>query len=76
VAFIDWMVDPGMQRLLVEATLTAPSIDGLDFKPDVAQYMAYPEAKMDEVQLFSPDWVFINPLRSKLIEAYNQVFGA
>ena len=34
--------------------------------------MAYPESKMDEMQIFSPDWVFINPLRPKLLETYNQ----
>jgi putative spermidine/putrescine transport system substrate-binding protein len=38
--------------------------------------MAYPESKMDEMRIFSPDWVFINPLRPKLLETYNQVFGA
>ena len=75
IAFVNWMLDPGVQRLLAEATLTAPSITGLDFKPDVAKYMAYPESKMDEMQIFSPDWVF-NPLRPKLLETYNQVFGA
>jgi putative spermidine/putrescine transport system substrate-binding protein len=76
IAFINWMLDPGVQQLLAEATLTAPSIAGLDFKPEVAKYMAYPESKMDEMQIFSPDWVFINPLRPKLLETYNQVFGA
>jgi putative spermidine/putrescine transport system substrate-binding protein len=76
IAFINWMLDPGVQQLLAEATLTAPSIAGLDFKPEVAKYMAYPESKMDEMQIFSPDWVFINPLRPKLLERYNQVFGA
>ena len=38
--------------------------------------MAYPESKMDEMQIFSPDWTFINPIRSRLLEKYNQVFGA
>ena len=76
IAFMNHMLDPDIQRLLAEQTLTAPTISGLDFKPDVAKYMAYPEAKMDEMQIFSPDWVFINPIRSKLLEKYNQVFGA
>jgi hypothetical protein len=31
---------------------------------------------MDEMQIFSPDWVLINPTRSHLIEKYNEVFGA
>ena len=45
---------PRCSRLLAEATLTAPTISGLEFKPDVAKYMAYPEAKMDEMRIFSP----------------------
>jgi putative spermidine/putrescine transport system substrate-binding protein len=75
LAFIDWMLDPGVQQGLAEATLTAPSISGVEFKPDVAKYMAYPEAKMDEMGIFSADWSFINPIRPRLIEKYNEVFG-
>ncbi|HVH78412.1 MAG TPA: extracellular solute-binding protein [Stellaceae bacterium] len=76
LAFIDWMLSPDMQKLLAEQTLTAPSLGGLSFKPDVEKYMAYPESKMDEMGVFSPDWTVINPMRSQLIEKYNQVFGA
>lgn len=76
IAFINHMLEPTIQKLLAEETLTAPSISGLEFKPDVARFMAYPEAKMDEMQIFSPDWTFINPIRAKLLERYNQVFGA
>jgi len=76
IAFINHMLDPGIQKLLAEETLTAPSISGLEFKPDIARYMAYPESKMDEMQIFSPDWTFINPIRPRLLEKYNQVFGA
>jgi putative spermidine/putrescine transport system substrate-binding protein len=75
-AFIDWMLDPGVQQGLAEATLAAPTIGGLEFKPDVAKYMAYPESKMDEMAIFSPDWNFLNPIRPKLLEKYNEVFGA
>jgi len=75
IAFIDWMLSSDIQQLLAEQTLTAPSLGGLSFKPDVEKYMAYPEAKMDEMGIFSPDWVAINPMRSQLIEKYNQVFG-
>ena len=76
LAFIDWMLSPDIQRLLAEQTLTAPSIGGLSFKPEVEKYMAYPEAKMDEMGIFSPDWTLINPMRPQLIEKYNQVFSA
>lgn len=74
IAFINWMLDPGVQQGLAEASLAAPTIAGLEFKPDVAKYIAYPESKMDEMGIFSPDWSFINPLRPKLVEKYNQVF--
>jgi len=76
IAFINRMLDPAAQQGLAEATLAAPTISGLEFKPEVAKYMAYPEAKMDEMGIFSPDWNFINPIRPSLLEKYNQVFGA
>jgi putative spermidine/putrescine transport system substrate-binding protein len=76
LAFIDWMLSPDIQRLLAEQTLTAPSLGGLAFKPEIEKYMAYPEAKMDEMGIFSPDWTLINPMRPQLIEKYNQVFSA
>jgi putative spermidine/putrescine transport system substrate-binding protein len=76
LAFIDWMLNPEMQQLLAEETLTAPSISGLNFKPEVAKYLVYPEAKMDEMGIFSADWAYINPIRPKLLERYNQVFRA
>ncbi len=76
LAFINWMLDPGVQRGLAEATFAAPTISGLEFKPDVAKYMAYPESKMDEMAIFAPDYTFINPIRSRLLEKYNEVFGS
>jgi putative spermidine/putrescine transport system substrate-binding protein len=76
IAFINHMLDPAVQQGLAEATFAAPTISGLEFKPDAAKYMAYPESKMDEMGIFSPDWRFINPIRSALLEKYNQVFGA
>jgi putative spermidine/putrescine transport system substrate-binding protein len=76
IAFINRMLDPAVQQGLAEATLAGPTISGLEFKPEVAKYMAYPEAKMDEMGIFSPDWTFINPIRPSLLEKYNQVFGA
>jgi putative spermidine/putrescine transport system substrate-binding protein len=75
IAFIDWMLSPDIQQLLAEQTLTAPSLGGLSFKPELEKYMAYPEAKMDEMGIFSPDWTLINPMRPQLIEKYNQVFS-
>ncbi len=75
IAFMNWMLSPDMQELLARETLVSPSISGLNFKPEIAKYQAYPESKMDEMGIFSCDWAFINPIRPKLIEKYNQVFG-
>lgn len=76
LAFINWMLSPDIQQLLAEQTLTAPTISALSFKPEVEKYIAYPESKMEEMGIFSPDWTVINPMRAQLIEKYNQVFGA
>jgi len=75
INFMNWMLTPEMQQLLAEGTLVSPSISGLNFNPEIAKYQAYPESKMDEMGIFSPDWTFINPIRPKLLEKYNQVFG-
>jgi putative spermidine/putrescine transport system substrate-binding protein len=56
IAFIGWMLSPEIQQLLAEQTFTAPSLGGLSFKQEVEKYMAYPESKMDEMGIFSPDW--------------------
>ena len=76
IAFINWMLSPDIQQLLAENTLAAPTLSGLSFKPEAEKYMAYPESKMDEMGIFSPDWTFINPMRPKLLEKYNETFGA
>jgi putative spermidine/putrescine transport system substrate-binding protein len=75
-AFINRMLEPETQKGLATATLTAPSIDGLQFAPDIEKYIAYPEAKMDEMGLFAADWAYINPRRPAWLEKYNQIFGS
>lgn len=75
-AFINRMLDPGIQQGLAAATLTSPSVKGASFAPDIAKYIAYPESKMDAMGLFAADWTFINPRRPGWLEKYNQVFGS
>ena len=75
-AFINRMLDPAVQQGLAEATLTAPSISGLNFKPDVGKFMAYPEAKMDEMRLFAANWAYINPKRPALLQKTTEIFGS
>jgi putative spermidine/putrescine transport system substrate-binding protein len=75
-AFINRMLEPSVQQGLAEATLTAPSISGLNLKPDAAKYAAYPESKMDDMRLFACDWAYVNPRRPAWLEKYNQIFGS
>jgi putative spermidine/putrescine transport system substrate-binding protein len=75
-AFINRMLDPVVQQGLAEATLTAPTITGLNLKADAAKYIAYPDTKMDDMGLFACDWSYINPRRPALLEKYNQIFGS
>ena len=75
-AFINRMLEPAVQQGLATATLTAPSVAGAQFPPDIAQYIAYPESKMDDMGLFAADWAYINPRRPAWLEKYNQVFGS
>lgn len=74
-AFINRMLDPGVQQGLAEATQTAPSISGLNFKPDIAKYLAYPESKMDDMKLFAADWSFVNPQRPALLQKTTEILG-
>ena len=73
-AFLDRMLEPAVQQGLAEATATAPTISGLEFKPETAKLIAYPEAKMDRMGLFTADWSFVNPRRSAWLEKTNQIF--
>jgi putative spermidine/putrescine transport system substrate-binding protein len=75
-AFINRMLEPTVQQGLAEATLTAPSISGLNLKPDAAKYIAYPDTKMDAMGLFACDWAYVNPRRPAWLEKYNQIFGS
>lgn len=70
------MLAPEVQQPLAEVSLAAPPIAGLEFKPELAKLLAYPDTKMDEMALFSPDWAYVNANRAAWIEKYNQIFVA
>ena len=70
------MLEPSVQQGLAEAALAAPAISGLTFSPEIAKFLPYPDTKMDELGLFSPDWAYINSVRSQWIEKLNQIFVA
>jgi putative spermidine/putrescine transport system substrate-binding protein len=73
-AFMNRVLEPKIQQGLAEAALAAPSVDGIEFKPEIAKLLAYPQKKMDELGLFSPDWAFVNKERSGWIEKMSQIF--
>lgn len=75
-AFMNRMLEPSVQQGLAEAALAAPAIGGLTFKPQIAGLLAYPDTKMDELGLFSPDWAYVNSVRSDWIEKISQIFTA
>ena len=39
------MLEPRIQQGLAEATIAAPSVGGIEFKPDIAKMLAYPERR-------------------------------
>ncbi|HLZ00996.1 MAG TPA: extracellular solute-binding protein [Bradyrhizobium sp.] len=73
-AFINRVLEPSVAKMLSERTLSAPSVSGIDFKPEIAKFLAYPETKATDLGLFTPDWKFIVPRRGPWLERYNDVF--
>jgi len=73
-AFMNRVLDPKVQQGLAEATIAAPSVGGLEFKPEIAKMLPYPDKKMDEMGLFSPDWAYVNKERPAWIEKMAQIF--
>lgn len=74
-AFINRLLEPSVQKMLATATLSAPTVTELDFPPEIARYLAYPEARIDELKLFTPDWAWIALRRGDWVERYNQIFS-
>ncbi|RWR10229.1 extracellular solute-binding protein [Paenirhodobacter populi] len=75
LAWIDRLLSPEVQKMLAEATLSAPTVKGVEFSDDSLKYLAYPEARMEELNLFTPDWNYIIPRRAEWLEKYNQTFA-
>lgn len=48
-AFINRMLEPSVLEMLSSQTFGAPSVSGINFKPEVAKYLAYPDTKMDDI---------------------------
>ncbi|MFS2224241.1 extracellular solute-binding protein [Pantoea sp. B65] len=74
LAWINRLLEPSVQKMLAEVTLSAPTVRGIDFDEQTLKYLAYPEDKMKALNLFTPDWTYIIPRRAELLEKYNQTF--
>lgn len=73
-AFIDMCLANEFQKGMAEFIYAAPSVKDIDLKADVAKMVPYPADRINA--LHSLDWAYINPLRSGIIDKFNQVFGA
>lgn len=76
LAWINRLLEPSIQKMLAEVTLSAPTVRGIEFDEATLKYLAYPEAKMQQLNLFTPDWTSLIPRRAELLERYNQTFNA
>ncbi|KGT94579.1 ABC transporter substrate-binding protein [Erwinia typographi] len=74
LAWINRLLEPSVQKMLAEVTLSAPTVRGIEFDQQTLKYLAYPEDKMTSLNLFTPDWTYIIPRRAELLEKYNQTF--
>ncbi|WP_435171075.1 ABC transporter substrate-binding protein [Falsirhodobacter sp. 1013] len=75
LAWIDRLLSPEVQKMLAEATLSAPTVNGVEFSDDSLKYLAYPQEQMEELNLFTPDWNYIIPRRAAWLEKYNTTFS-
>lgn len=75
-AFMNRMLDPQVQKDLAEYTMAAPTVSGVQLKPDVKKYVAYPETEMDAMGLVLPDWGHLNEVRRDWTDRWNKIFGA
>lgn len=72
--FMNRMLDAKVQLGLSTFALAAPPIRDVEFPAEVRKYLAYPESRMDELGLFSPDWKYVNEARSGWTEKWNTIF--
>jgi putative spermidine/putrescine transport system substrate-binding protein len=73
-AFVNRLLDASVQKPLAEFTVAAPSVVGLTLSSSLREAMAYPESRMDELGLFSGDWVYLNTQRAAWLEKMNRIF--
>ncbi|GJD53982.1 hypothetical protein OPKNFCMD_6762 [Methylobacterium crusticola] len=75
-AFISRMLEPSVQKALSEEIYAAPTVRGVEVNPKIAPRIAYPETRIEELNLCMIDWSFINPKRSEIVEKLNRILGS
>ncbi len=75
VAFMNRMLEPGVQKGLSEFAFTSPPVSGIEFSAETSKYLAYPVEEMDKRGLFVPDWTHINANRARWTEQLNKIFS-
>lgn len=75
VAFADRLFEPSIQKGLAEVGFSAPTVSGLQLSPEALKNLAYPESRLEAMNLLAPDWNYLNPIRGRIIEKWNQIFG-
>ncbi|MBP2166820.1 putative spermidine/putrescine transport system substrate-binding protein [Erwinia toletana] len=71
-AFINRILSPEVQKLMADATLTAPVLPGITLSEEVAKLVKTDEESL--AKMINLDWSFINPKRSAIIDKFNQTF--
>lgn len=74
-AFADRLFEPSIQKGVAEVAYSAPAVKGLDLNPEALKELAYPENRLEEMKLLAPDWAYLNPIRSQIIEKWNATFS-
>jgi putative spermidine/putrescine transport system substrate-binding protein len=75
-AFMNRMLSAPLQKSLAEFALVAPPVSNVELSKETQKYVAYPDARMDELGLFIPDWAYINQQRSVWMEKVNRIFSS
>lgn len=73
-ALINRILSSEIQKSMSEALFSAPAVRDVVLNHDVARRVAYPETRLDEMNVLMVDWNYINPRRSEIVEKINNIF--
>ncbi|GJD53987.1 hypothetical protein OPKNFCMD_6767 [Methylobacterium crusticola] len=73
-AFIDRILSVEIQKGMAETLFSAPTVRNVVLNQDAASRVAYPEKRLDEMNVFMVDWDYINARRGEIVERLNNIF--